>query len=936
MNEEQWREAWEIVEKSQSLSPEECRALLISTGIDEEVLLKLVATAGKQESSSWNESSNSTGVTPGTTVGRYEVVSPLGRGGMGEVWLAHDPELGRKAALKFLVPEKIDVLAAQRFLREARAASALNHPNIVTVYEVVRHNETSVIAMEFIEGASLRGLTPVAPSQVVRIGLQVAQALSAAHAAGIVHRDIKPENIMVRPDGYVKVLDFGLARRMSGATMTLSTGIVLGTLRYVSPEQTRGESAGSASDIFSLGLVLYELATGRHPFAAESPLQTAHAISTAPPARLQPTDSKIPRRFESLIFAMLEKDPPARPAAAEVAEALASISPQTEQRTLRRRLWIGVLACALIMAGLMAGLVAGLVALFSVSPQSVTLEATPFTIDSGIEIEPAFSPDGQSLAYVWNGPGEDNFDIYIKPAGGGTQFRLTDNAAQDYCPTWSPDGRSIAFLRSLGLNRAEVRVVSASGGTERKIGEIRSPQWGPWWFPGPFLKWSPHSRWLVVSTKHVGPSLAFSLQLMSTENGELRRLSEGEGLGGDSAPAFSPDGRTLVFTRLVAEGSAYLYLLQLSPEMEPLGSPRRLETGKPWNTTPAWTPDGGEIVFSTGTQYNTRLARVTPWRQQMPRPLAGVGEGGCYPAISPARNGGAAPDLTYARHIKTTAIWRLALERDRKGLPTSTKTPVRVIPPVSEDRLVNWSPDGRRFAYISPRSGFPEVWVADHDGKSATQWTFLQAGEVADPRWSPDGKQVLFRAVVKDVTSLYLTAGPETPARPLRSEPTYGGAWSPDGQWIFYYPPATSEIWRMPAAGGTPVRISEESGYNLQISPAGDALYFAKIREGEVWIWRMRLDTSSLANRVAQPIIRMADSYSVGKRGIYFVPLLLPTLGQEDSLSFFDFATGSISPVAKVQPGIQYQISVSRDERHVLYSRKEFETTNLMTVRGFR
>lgn len=423
---------------------------------------------------------------------------------------------------------------------------------------------------------------------------------------------------------------------------------------------------------------------------------------------------------------------------------------------------------------------------------------------------------------------------------------------------------------------------------------------------------------------------------MSTESGELRQLTEGTGLGGDTAPAFSPDGRNLAFTRMVAEGSVDLYLLQLSPKMKPQGPPRRLETGKPWNISPTWTPDGREIVFSTGTQYSSRLARLSPWNRQMPQPLAGVGEASCYPTISRTRNSGATPAFAYVRHIKTTAIWRLALEHDRNGLPASKQDPVRLIPAVTEDWLVNWSPDSRRFAYVSPRSGFPDVWVADHDGKSSTQWTFLQAAEVADPRWSPDGKQILFRAIVEGEIHLYLAGDPGTPVRRLRSEPTYGGAWSRDGQWIFYYARGSGEIWKMPAGGGTPVRISEEAGYNLQVSPVGDALYFARIRDGEVWIWRMLLNTSSVADRVAKPIIRMADSFSVGRRGIYFVPLLLPRLDQEDSLSFFDFVTGSITPVAKVPTGIQYQISVSPDERRLLYARKEFEVTNVMTVQGFR
>jgi tetratricopeptide (TPR) repeat protein len=273
----------------------------------------------------------------GPTISHYHNLEPLGSGGMGVVYKAEDSRLGRRVALKFLPREFAqDAHRLERFQREARTASALNHPHICTMHDIGEHEGLPFLVMELIEGQTLRSLAARRPTLPVLIQLfgQVARALAAAHAAGIVHRDIKPENIMVRDDGYAKVLDFGLARRdatpeaRSQATAGAVTdpGTVMGTVRYMAPEQARGESASGASDIFALGIVLYELAAGRHPFQAESPVSVLHAIlarDPLPPARLNP---EIPAPLEGLLLRMLEKDPRLRPSALEVDAGLGELA----------------------------------------------------------------------------------------------------------------------------------------------------------------------------------------------------------------------------------------------------------------------------------------------------------------------------------------------------------------------------------------------------------------------------------------------------------------------------------------------------------------------------------------------------------------------------------------------------------------------------------
>jgi predicted ATPase len=278
-----------------------------------------------------------TPVAVSQTISHYRVLAKLGGGGMGVVYKAHDTRLGRNVALKFLPQEYVrDPQRLKRFQREARAASALNHPHICTIHDMDDHEGQPFLVLELIEGQTLEA--PVfqrlpLPKLAALVG-QVAQALAAAHAAGIVHRDIKPANIMVRDDGYAKVVDFGLARTLpAGAGPTGSAagdvteqGTLLGTVRYMSPEQARAETAGSASDLFSLGVVLYESATGRHPFPADSHVGVLHAVLSQPPIRPTLLNPEIPAPLETLILQMLEKDARLRPTAAEVDATLAGLT----------------------------------------------------------------------------------------------------------------------------------------------------------------------------------------------------------------------------------------------------------------------------------------------------------------------------------------------------------------------------------------------------------------------------------------------------------------------------------------------------------------------------------------------------------------------------------------------------------------------------------
>jgi eukaryotic-like serine/threonine-protein kinase len=347
MTPERWRQIEQIYDRALERAADEREVFLARACGEDEALRREVEMliAGHEEAGSflkspaWEVAAGTPATGPaetlvGRSIDRYQILSLLGTGGMGEVYLAHDTRLGREIALK-LLPARFtaDADRVRHFEQEVRAASALNHPNIVAVYDTGVTEAGRFVVMELVAGRTLRALARerLSLESLVELGRQVAQALAVAHAAGIVHRDIKPDNIMVRDDGYAKVLDFGIARLFPAGVAHLADqtslhtrpGTLLGTPQYMSPEQARGEAVSSATDIFSLGIVFYELATGEHPFKADSQIGVLHGIISDPPLSPGRVNPRIPAALEALILQMLEKEPHLRPAAAKVEAALA-------------------------------------------------------------------------------------------------------------------------------------------------------------------------------------------------------------------------------------------------------------------------------------------------------------------------------------------------------------------------------------------------------------------------------------------------------------------------------------------------------------------------------------------------------------------------------------------------------------------------------------
>jgi len=939
MTRAKWQAALEIYRTARDLPSGERRAFAASASADPEVVQQVLELLeGPEEPEEPDAAPIARPVVvrrAGERIGRYELTGPLGRGGMGEVYAARDTELGRAVALKFLLPEAIgDRAAVKRSIREARSASALNHPNIVTVYEAIQSESGVIIAMELVEGKRLREfcgqVMPV--RQVMSFGRQIALALAAAHEHGIVHRDIKPENVMVRQDGYVKVLDFGLARDFVGAGAaggaTSASSLALGTPRYISPEQLRGEPLTGASDLFPLGIVLYELATGRHPFAATYAWETAQAITTrqpAAPAALNPT---IPPELDSLILAMLAKNPEARPCAREVAQRLeggvptapaqsAPVEPAPKTPIARRSPSRPIVGAAAVLVAAVVGAVAWY-STHAPSPSASPAQIIPLTSYPGEQYRASFSPDGKQVAFLWKKENESFSDVYVQMVGPEPPLRLTNDPADKLTPVWSLDGRYIAFLRRSGPGN-EICEIPALGGPERKLGRTS--------VNGRGLAWSPEGKWLAFVDSPPA-DLSISIFLLSTQSGERRRLTLPPRLAADYEPAFSPDGRNVAFLRSFDPTTHELYVVPAAG-----GEPRQLTADRYQIYGLTWSGDGREIIFSSDRAGSPSLWRVP---LQAPESLQRVAVGGNAVQPSLARQG---QRLAFTERFTDSNIWRV--ENPRAGQNGKRVPPVKLIASTREDHSPQFSPDGSRIVFASDRSGSTEIWRCDSNGSNLVQLTNLRKS-TGTPRWSPDGQQIVFDARLSGAADIFIIGAEGGPPRRLTTELSNDvmPSWSSDGHWIYFCSNrgGDSQVWKAPADGGQAIQITAKGGFEAFESPDGNYLYYTKGRVPGIWRVALKEGAPTGEEKLV-PQLREAGGlryWILRREGVFFVP---EEHTPSYAIKFFDFRTGRVTPIAALEretvPGLP-GLDVSPDGRWILYAQVDQRVSNIMLVEGFR
>src|SRR5262252_8496864 len=533
----------------------------------------------------------------GTQLGPYEILSPLGAGGMGEVYRARDSKLAREVAIKVLPSEfTSDSHRLERFEKEARTASALNHPNIVTIYEVGSVDGVAFIAMELVAGKTLRELLVAGGAMPLKrllgVAAQAADGLAKAHAAGIVHRDLKPENIMVTKDGFVKILDFGLAKLVPGldsssqatiVTVDSQPGAVMGTAPYMSPEQARGDSVDYRTDIFSLGSILYEMLTCKQPFKGASAAQRLTAIIEDEPQPLAEANPKVLMPLRWVVERCLAKDPEERYSSTlDLARDLKSIRDHLSNTTASGSLTAAPSAATrpkwlttavLVLLGMMIG--AALALWLRPSPRMSAVSFHPLTF-SGNDFVPSVSPDGKTVAFV---SGRDGvYRIWLKQLEGGGEMVLT-SGPDDQSPRFSPDGASVMFIH----NHAAYRIPSIGGQARKLLDNVEDAGWSPDGRQIAFVRYDGEQTRIGVVSIADGSSNV----IHTVENKHLL------------APSWSPDGTTIALipqTTGTAGAPAHSFTL-VSRDGQ---SVRQLVCPFPGGelSTPSWADGGRRILYA--------------------------------------------------------------------------------------------------------------------------------------------------------------------------------------------------------------------------------------------------------------------------------------------------------------------------------------------------
>jgi eukaryotic-like serine/threonine-protein kinase len=890
----------------------------------------------------YNEPLRNMPLTAGSRLGSYEILGALGAGGMGEVYRARDLRLGREVAIKVLPADRLaDENRRQRFVQEAQAASALNHPHIVTIHEIESEGDVDFIVMEYVRGRSLDALIPrngMRLGELLRVAIPVAEALAAAHARGIVHRDLKPANVMVGTDGAVKVLDFGLAKLVGpetgpdGSTVTFaadaglsSPGTVAGTAAYMAPEQATGAPVDARSDIFSFGAMLYEMATGARAFAGASTADTLATVIRAqpkPPTAIVPS---LPRELERLILRCLRKEPDRRyQTIRDVSLELQEIKEESDSGTLapaapaplarRRRGRLVAIGGAVVLVAAVAG--------FWVLRRMPGTSAPPMSLASlttlpGLESHPTFSPDGDQVAFAWNGEKQDNWDIYLKLVGSSEVRRLTTDADRDDVPTWSPDSREIAFLRGIEGGQS-VFTVSPVTGTERKLTSAASEH-----LVG--LTWSHDGRWLATS--RTDERQAGGLYLLPSEGGGFRTFMRATPPEYFGALAFSRDGRQLAYGACTATVRCHVKVVDVGADLGPTGPPRTLtrQPGlEPSGIT--WSRDGQSIVYSS----DSRLWRVPADGSGAPERLDLAGIGAEEPVVAPDRD-------------------RLAFAQERTVLSAhpldTTFTSLPVLASSAWDWDAQFSPDGHRLAFASTRAGEgAQIWTARADGSDARQLVKGSGTYQGGPAWSPDGRQIAFDFRHDDGSwSIFVVDADGGAPRQLTSDRGDENLpmWSRDGRWVYYTSDqkAGRNVWRIPAGGGRPQQITTSgSRYRSALSPDGTDVYFQPQTGGPATLLAAPaplLAVPAAGGSISRQVLPCAADFATNAHGVYYVECGGNTVHQ---IHFIEAATARDRVIGRTEflnTELTSTLVVSPDGKTVLVPRQT-HTADLMLIENFR
>ena len=871
---------------------------------------------------------------PGQAVGSFEILSFISRGGMGEVYLGQDKRLNRKVALKVLpIAYTRESDRLRRFEQEARAASALNHPNILTIYEIDQAGSTHVIATEFVDGETVRqrlSRAPLSQSETLNIAIQVADALSAAHKVGIIHRDIKPENVMVRPDGYVKVLDFGLAKLTEQATPAVAaeaptiqvrtgSGIVIGTAGYMSPEQARGQAVDGRSDIFSLGAVIYEMIARRKPFEGETPSDTLASILKTEPPPLSHVAPAAPAELVRIVNKCLRKDREERyqvvkdlwldlkalkqelefqeklersvvPDAAQPTAVVAreqstdaisqvtqtgnAISAITQSLSFEiRKHKLGTALSLLALLFIVAGGAFGIYKYVN-RPRAIShfwdIRLSRLT-NSGNVIDATLSPDGKYVAYVLSDRSSQS--LWIRQVTAANDKEILSRAPIGFFGiTFSPDGTELYYAVKANLDSGTLYRVPMLGGTPVKVlDRIDAP-----------VSFSPDGKQFVLLRGNY-PNRGESALVVANADGSgqydlvVKKLPERLSPIFFTGPSWSPDGKSIAAVVASIGGGSKLVSFSLAGHKETALS----QTTWPFAARVQWLPDMTGLLLVAGETVREAQLWVIDSSSGEARRVTN--------------------DLSTYRAIGLTADGKKFSAIQADGLinlwvaPNGDATKAIRLPTgnigfyTSNQKDLCWTVDGR-IAYVSNEGGTPEIWLANPDGTNRKQLTSTGTYGLA-PFASPDGRYFVFVSKGGGGQNVWrINVDGSNPVRLTEGlADTYPSITS-DGRWVIFtrfseYKPT---LWKVSIEGGKAVQLTDHNAVAGIVSPDMKWLAF---------FYPESSDPSAPPNRIG----------------------VIPFEGTGELKTF------SMSPGGTVSPTSQW----SNDSKSVYYSTTANNTTNI-------
>jgi len=771
----------------------------------------------------------------GKVISHYKIVERIGAGGMGVVYKAEDTKLGRIVALKFLPPEMTrDRKAKERFVHEARAASAIEHSNICTIFEVDEMEDDQIfISMAYYQGKTLKDRIAEGPLELreaLDIASHAAHGLAKAHAHGIVHRDIKPGNIFITDDHEVKIVDFGLAK-LAGQVRLTSTGKTMGTVSYMSPEQARGEETGPKTDIWALGVVLYEMVTGEVPFKGDYDVAAIYSIMNDTPPAMSGIRPGVPEELENIVKKALAKNQAERYGDAnELVSDLSALKQQLDFSTFtgmhdwkfknKGRRWIFAVAAAAVVVATIA--VVWLIAANREGPSTgLPGKAHPVTSGDSWHGDPALSPDGGTIAYAAEESG--NKDIYLIKLAGGNPIRLTDDPAPDYYPAWYPDGSALAFVSERGGSACIWKVPAFGGGATLlvkdaidpaisldgriaftallpngdqriKVAPLANPAEGTMLTRSEDIvwehrqaAWSPDGKLICFATRP-------DLWIVPVSGGAAHRLTS-DGVS-DRNPVWSSDGKYVYFSSS-REGTVALWSVAAKG-----GRPERRTEGSGYEHDPTVSRDGSRLAYSTQTEPGILLVRDLASGED--RKVPGIRDI-CIAAISPDGS-----KLVYASD-RGGSIYDLWLQPLDRGVPAGQ--PQRLTDDTADAACPAFSPDGKWIAYQRILGEERDIFTLPVSGGKPTQFTDDPSQNV-QPSWSSDGSMIAFASDRGGGTHIWIApvskGRPAGPPRQVTRDTMSADApaWSRDGASIAYIGVADgdTDVYLVPADGSAPPR----------------------------------------------------------------------------------------------------------------------------------